>query len=314
MKLSEELFNKSKTVTPGLPICRKCSISLNSYSETENESSSTCSQDSDSASVCSQEVDYDIELTRKKAKLDTELILDTLEQTPIKLHGIAQSQKEQYGKEKLRRSSEKLAKVISTAIDSEIPAQTDNDALASDMNEFLHELKLKIDNETNYAKKIQMLTLVPRSWSRKRIADHFNVSEYSVRKAIELRDSEGIMALPAAYTRKRISDDTLQAVQATYEDDEYTRLMPGKSDCVSVKGVKHQKRLILSNMRELYQKFKEQNPDKKIGFSKFCSLRPKWCVYAGSSGTHNVCTCKQHKNAKLMCDVIDKDYKVKLLH
>ena len=29
----------------------------------------------------------------------------------------------------------------------------------------------------------------------------------------------------------------------------------------------------------------------EIGFSKFCTLHPKWCVIAGSSGTHLVCIC-----------------------
>ena len=36
-----------------------------------------------------------------------------------------------------------------------------------------------------------------------------------------------------------------------------------------------QKRLILCNLKELFEAFKEKHPDTKIGFSKFCSLRPK---------------------------------------
>ena len=71
--------------------------------------------------------------------------------------------------------------------------------------------------------------------------------------------------------------------------------MPGKKDFVSVKQegkrVHVQKRLMLSNLREVYHEFKEKFPDRKIGFSKFAELRPKHCILAGASGTHSVCAC-----------------------
>ena len=61
-----------------------------------------------------------------------------------------------------------------------------------------------------------------------------------------------------------------------------------------------QKRLVLSNLREVYHEFKEKLPDRKIGFSKFAELRPKHCILAGASGTHAVCVCTIHQNVKLM--------------
>ena len=61
-----------------------------------------------------------------------------------------------------------------------------------------------------------------------------------------------------------------------------------------------QKRLVLSNLREVYHEFKEKFPDLKIGFSKFAELRPKHCILAGASGTHAVCVCMIHQNVKLM--------------
>ena len=42
----------------------------------------------------------------------------------------------------------------------------------------------------------------------------------------------------------------------------------------------------LRNLQELYTAFKEKHPNVNIGFSKFCALRPKWCVLADSSGAH----------------------------
>lgn len=37
-------------------------------------------------------------------------------------------------------------------------------------------------------------------------------------------------------------------------------------------------------------------------FSKFPEFSPKYCVLAGSSGTHSVCVCCIHENVKLMID------------
>ena len=91
--------------------------------------------------------------------------------------------------------------------------------------------------------------------------------------------------------------------------------MPGKKDFVSVKNIltgkkEHkQKRLILCNLKELYIKFRETH-DMKIGFSTFCTLRPKWCIPVNSAGTHSVCVCIYHQNVQLLVNAcsFDKDY------
>ena len=84
--------------------------------------------------------------------------------------------------------------------------------------------------------------------------------------------------------------------------------MPGKKDYVSIKKNQHeQKRLVLCNLHELYVAFKEQNPNIQVGFSKFCSLRPKSCIIAGKSGTHSVCVCTIHQNAVLLVDALNWD-------
>jgi len=55
----------------------------------------------------------------------------------------------------------------------------------------------------------------------------------------------------------------------------------------------------------------------KIGFSKFCSMRPKWCVTSSSSGILIVCVCvwvcvcSYHQNAVLLTNGanINENYK-----
>ena len=76
--------------------------------------------------------------------------------------------------------------------------------------------------------------------------------------------------------------------------------MPAKKDYAGVSCNTHkQKRLILSNLNELYANFKSKCISTSTGFSQFCELQPKWCVLAGSSGTHSVCVCTYHQNMKL---------------
>ena len=88
--------------------------------------------------------------------------------------------------------------------------------------------------------------------------------------------------------------------------------MPGKKDFVSVqKNINEQTHLLLRNLSDFYSNFKQDFPKAKISFSKFCSLRPKWCISVGSSGAHSVCVCAIHQNFKLMLDTVklSKSYK-----
>ena len=63
----------------------------------------------------------------------------------------------------------------------------------------------------------------------------------------------------------------------------------------------------LCNLQELYTAFKEKHPNVNIGFSKFCALRPKWCVLAGSKMTHSVCVCSAHQNVELLVNAMNWD-------
>ncbi|EFN62014.1 hypothetical protein EAG_10159, partial [Camponotus floridanus] len=121
---------------------------------------------------------------------------------------------------------------------------------------------------------------------------------------------------------KTLPAETMQKVQDFYDNDLNSRIMPNKKDTVSIyvgdEKRKVQKRLLLTDMKNLHNQFKEKFPENPIGLTKFVELKPKWCVLAGSSGTHNVCVCTIHQNFKAMIDAINigkisnnilKDYK-----
>ena len=169
--------------------------------------------------------------------------------------------------------------------------------------EIVNQLKEKYDTTEKRSEKLQILTVLPKSWSRSRIQEEFKVSQYMARQAKNLVKEKGIMALP----NKRLptfSKETENIILQFYKSEEISRVMPGKKDYKSVRkeGVKvqEQKHLILCNLREAYKLFKTKQPSIKVGFSKFAELRPKECILAGGAGTHSVCVCTIHQNIKLM--------------
>lgn len=104
---------------------------------------------------------------------------------------------------------------------------------------------------------------------------------------------------------KKIDEETKQIVSDFFNDERNSSTMPGKKDYLSIpnetgKRTHIQKKLILSNLKELYKSFQLEYPNIKIGFSTFAVMRPKHCVLAGASGTHTVCVCSTHQNIKLM--------------
>lgn len=214
-------------------------------------------------------------------------------ETPIDKSKIQHSSAE-YSKQKIER--------ISTAVKKEV---TSNAMLYDeDDGEMLAQLKEKFHSSTEKSEKVQILTVLPRSWSIRRIQSEFGASNYMVRKAKHLVKVKGIMSTPNPKSGNPLPSHVADLVAEFYESDEVSRMMPGKKDFVSVrKGgqrVHMQKRLILSNLKEAYQLFKDRFSNESIGFSKFAELRPKHCVLAGASGTHSVCVCTIHQNVKLM--------------
>ena len=104
-----------------------------------------------------------------------------------------------------------------------------------------------------------------------------------------------------------ISQNTIDLVLSMYEDDEFICQMSRKKNVSIANRVHKQKRIVLCNLREIYAAFKEKYPNVMLGFSKFCIFRPKWYVFAGSSGTHSACVCSIHQNAILLVDAMSWD-------
>lgn len=77
------------------------------------------------------------------------------------------------------------------------------------------------------------------------------------RQAKSLVKEHGILSTPNHLSGHPLPRESVDCVTQFYEDDQFSRIMPGKKDFISVRepqGRAHiQKRLILCNLKELYQ-------------------------------------------------------------
>lgn len=192
-------------------------------------------------------------------------------------------------------------------------------------SEIIQQLKEKFAITTKRSDKMTILSVLPMSWSVKKIQDEFGVSNYMARAVKKLVKEKGILSTPNPKPGRTLNENVAELVKDFYNSDDVSRMMPGRKDCVSIKNkegkTQVQKRLVLANVKEIYQLFKEKFPTIKIGFSKFCELRPKNCILAGKSGTHTVCVCTLHQNIKLMMNgakmqnfVLDDETSLKSYH
>lgn len=314
LELAMKLKREGQDVCPGWQLCRNCLKIAKTVQEAEEVEMETDEEFHEST-------DFEEQMTRDTARESVDTSFEELGISPIKLHAVTKQRKISDLRNKLDRAVSSMEEMASTAANidrndlkrKEPRASTSSEieAKAADLDTLMFSMKEKIQ-EADSKTKIQVLTLTPDSWSRKAASQFFNVSEYAMRTARNLKKERGILAIPDARKGRTITEDTKAAVLEFYQDDEYTRLMPGKKDSVSIgKKVHKQKRLILCNLHELFSEFKKVYPTFKVGFSKFCSLRPKWCVTVSSSGTHSVCVCTHHQNTQLLVHAanIDKTYK-----
>lgn len=263
------------------------------------------SQSSSDAGEASQPVSQGLNLDPDIIKAECSEHLAKFGLSPLVTGARTVAAKAQYAKRKLDDVHDIVSKKVCLALDIEIEdvnKQVDKSKPKdADLMAILSAVKLKLAKGVNRKEKIRLLTLCPLSWTIEESHKYFCVSRYYIRAARKVRRDYGVLGDMPHVKGWKLPDTTKQLVLDFYNDDEYSRIMPGKKDSISVSGVHMQKRLLLINLKELYHLFKEKykHLKLKIGLSTFCALRPKWCVIAGSSGTHNVCVCIYHQNCKL---------------
>ena len=246
--MAKRLKKKDINIVPGYQLCRECEKQLDLIDKSEED---------ESMSENEQSKDHEFSaagFTPPRKKLNK--TLSSIGSSPINLHSISQHSRGPTAKRKLAKVSQKLKENLVEAYSiedfnsnpSEAPISKDVQEKAKELDELHEALKAKLMTAC-YSDKVQILTLIPDSWSRSFAAKYFNVSVYMIRTARELKKEKGILARPIAKRGKELLSETLQLVLNFFEDDEYSRIMPGKKDCVSVgRNIYKQKRLILCNL------------------------------------------------------------------
>lgn len=211
--------------------------------------------------------------------------------------------RELYARKKVKRLQKSTEKQVYSYLGLQQPSTSagnfSDEFPTQDYITLMEQLKEKYASEEGRQKKIQILTLAPMSWSREKIMTYFGASERQAREAMRVRTKDGVLATPSRKAGRPISEKAKSSIRQFYEDDSVSYCLPGKKDVI--RG--HQKRLLLLNLRELYEEWKKSCP-LKCGFSSFAALRPPHCVLAGGSGTHTVCVCMAHQNFKLMLNAV----------
>lgn len=270
------------------------STSRGSEIDIPGSSSSSSNENKGSSTSTTSAVFVDQETERQTIITAVNKVLPIIKESPIK---------EDFSRDPNKRQKiDKIQKALKRKLFEDSSDSSEEEETVG--GTIIKDLKEKFVSVADSSEKVRILTVLPESWSIRKIIKEFGTTFYMARKAKNLRKVKGLLSSPNLKPGQTLSAATATRVVDFYKDDSISRMMPGAKDFVSVKQenrrIHVQKRLVLCNLKETYEAFKEKYPLEKVGFSKFASLRPKECVLAGSSGTHSVCVCVIHQNPKLM--------------
>ena len=299
-------MRSSLDIAPGKKLCKPCKQKIAKKADLKEEKQSQGEQDEDFL-ISS--------FKSKRQEINEEL--ENFNISPLKSHSKSSKHILSEGKRKVAHINKMVSNLTRKTesqlnVPSKLCYETNNmKKKAENFDEIMSLIKEKTlcsDKRTI----VQLLTLAPPSWSILEVQNNFAVTEYQAKKARQIFNKKGLLAISPLYKGKVLHKEIEDSVKFFYDSSDLCRTMPGKKDYVSIqKNVHKQKKLLLCNLKELYVLYKENNPEIQISYSKFASLRPKWCILPGASGTHSVCVCSYHQNAILLVDALNIGLKYK---
>ena len=145
-------------------------------------------------------ITYDKVIYLNTTKESLNNTLNEFDISVVKAHSVATHSKPALGKRKLKQVEDVITKKLVSVLkvdqtelkeyfQNNIPAETQLKANDLDMKD-----KLKISNRR---KRLQILTLVPNSWSLRKAAEVFQISKSTIQIVRLLRDEKGILSTQA---------------------------------------------------------------------------------------------------------------------
>lgn len=153
---------------------------------------------------------------------------------------------------------------------------------------------------------------LPKSPRKRVIVIGKMLSKVSPKRAKMIVKLSSMKKFKPLFQRKKRSDaiekTQLEEIERFFSRDDISRMCPGRKEFVSVKtsvGREHrQKRILLFNLREVHEMFLVESAT-KVGFSKFCSMRPAQVILTAQRG-QEVCMCEYHENVEMCLEGISK--------
>eukprot|EP00731_Ephydatia_muelleri_P007129 Em0003g1377a len=170
-------------------------------------------------------------------------------------------------KRKLKRCgsyrSQKLQKLQQSVSKSlQLFASTDAPQPVSDADEIIQQLKEKFQNCATKSEQVQVLTVLPKSWSVRKVEQEFGpfgATNFMIRKAKKLVSEKGILSTPNPQKYPFPAEIT-ESVTSFYKSEDISRVMPGIKDYILVQKdghrIQEQKYLVLCNLKEAFQRYK----------------------------------------------------------
>nr|CAI5836874.1 unnamed protein product [Callosobruchus analis] len=99
--------------------------------------------------------------------------------------------------------------------------------------------------------------------------------------------------------KKTMTRKIKKAIIRFYEEDENSRMTPGKRDFITFQKVRKQKRFLNDSLKNLYSKFCFKEKRFRVSYAFFCRLTPFW-VLIPSAASRQTCLCAVHEHVRLL--------------
>ncbi len=196
-----------KDIKPGQKLCPKCSSHLGSIDE----------------SCIEEDEEYKPEVEDELHNLAA--TFSCLGCTPVKTK-FAQRDRTVYAKRKAQEAQ--------TAITDEVARRLNVDSnelqtcqKCTDLDAIIEGIKEKCST-SNMEAALKLITLAPPSWTIEKTANEFRVSKFMVNKARKLKKAKGILPDISPIKARKLSEERKTKVIDFYNDDEVSRMCPGK--------------------------------------------------------------------------------------
>lgn len=202
----------------------------------------------------------------------------------------------------MRRNVTRAIEIIKETADEieSTPASIQSNSMSLTVNEtdiLLDGMKI-LFKSSDYDEQVRLLTLSPPNWGRPQIQKFFSYNEWQARKAIELRNSFGLLAKLTNFSGNPPIDPILvEEIEAFFQDDSISRQTSNKKEVIHINKQPIPIRYMSMTVGQAYciflKSLEARNSLYTVSKTVFYSLRPKWVKILTP---HDVCVCIFHAN------------------